>query len=178
MTPHIESKLTDISPLVIMPGDPKRVEYIANNYLNDAYLVNSVRGELAYTGYYKGKRKNVFYPFFALPFQKRRLRIHQDGKDEDRNPQYVQNIRDGALIGYKYFDLSHTSRVFLNLKGKFKGKISIRFEEKWKDLYSVDVNTKGKGRICISFNSEDKKKALYFHFEGKGRLDFYSFILE
>lgn len=55
MTPHIESKLTDISPLVIMPGDPKRVEYIANNYLNDAYLVNSVRGELAYTGYYKGK---------------------------------------------------------------------------------------------------------------------------
>lgn len=33
MTPHIESKLTDISPLVIMPGDPKRVEYIANNYL-------------------------------------------------------------------------------------------------------------------------------------------------
>ena len=82
------------------------------------------------------------------------------------------------LIGYKYFDLSHTSRVFLNLKGKFKGKISIRFEEKGRDAYSVFVDTKEKKQISIPFVSEDKKKALYFHFEGKGRLDFYSFILE
>ena len=67
MTPHIESKLTDISPLVIMPGDPKRVEYIANNYLNDAYLVNSVRGELAYTGYYKGKRITIFSSGMGIP---------------------------------------------------------------------------------------------------------------
>lgn len=158
-------------------GNIAQVE-ITSCGLNGGPLIGKGSYPASICCYYKGKRKNVFYPFFALPFQKRRLRIHQDGKDEDRNPQYVQNIRDGALIGYKYFDLSHTSRVFLNLKGKFKGKISIRFEEKGKDLYSVDVNTKGKERICISFSSQEKKKALYFHFEGKGRLDFYSFILE
>ena len=35
MTAHIESKLEDIVPIVLMPGDPKRAEYIAKNYLTD-----------------------------------------------------------------------------------------------------------------------------------------------
>lgn len=60
MTPHIESKLEDIASTVIMPGDPKRATYIANKFLTDAKLVNEVRGELAYTGYYKGKKVTVF----------------------------------------------------------------------------------------------------------------------
>ena len=67
MTPHIESNLEDIANIVIMPGDPKRVEYIAKNYLTDYKLVNSVRGELAYTGYYKGKRLTVFSSGMGIP---------------------------------------------------------------------------------------------------------------
>lgn len=67
MTPHIESKLEDIASIVIMPGDPKRVEYISNNYLTDSKLVNTVRGELAYTGYYKGKRITVFSSGMGIP---------------------------------------------------------------------------------------------------------------
>lgn len=67
MTPHIESKLEDIAKIVIMPGDPKRVKYIADNYLEDAKLVNEVRGELAYTGYYKGKRVTIFSSGMGIP---------------------------------------------------------------------------------------------------------------
>lgn len=67
MTPHIESKLEDISNIVIMPGDPKRVEYIANNYLDNYKLVNTIRGELAYTGYYKGKRITIFSSGMGIP---------------------------------------------------------------------------------------------------------------
>ncbi len=67
MTPHIESNIEDIANIVIMPGDPKRVEYIKDNYLTDAKLVNSVRGELAYTGYYKGKRVTVFSSGMGIP---------------------------------------------------------------------------------------------------------------
>lgn len=59
-TIHIEAQKEQIAPLVLMPGDPKRVEYIAKNYLTDAILVNSLRGELAYTGYYKDKLVTVF----------------------------------------------------------------------------------------------------------------------
>lgn len=59
-TVHIESEKNDISKVVLMPGDPKRSEYIAKKYLKDYKLVNSVRGCTAYTGYYKDKLVTVF----------------------------------------------------------------------------------------------------------------------
>lgn len=59
MTPHIKAKKEDISKTVLMPGDPMRAKYIAEKFLENYELVNSVRGMLAYTGYYKGKRITV-----------------------------------------------------------------------------------------------------------------------
>lgn len=59
MTPHIEAKIEDIAPNVIMPGDPLRAKYIAETYLTDYKLVNGVRNMYAYTGYYKGKKVTV-----------------------------------------------------------------------------------------------------------------------
>lgn len=59
-TPHIESSKTDIAKTVIMPGDPLRAKYIAEHYLKDYKLVNSVRNILAYTGTYKDKKITVF----------------------------------------------------------------------------------------------------------------------
>ena len=59
-TVHIESNKGDISDIVLMPGDPKRSEYIARNFLKDYRLVNSVRGMTAYTGYYKDRLVTVF----------------------------------------------------------------------------------------------------------------------
>ena len=50
-TPHIESKLEDIAEVVLMPGDPLRAKYIAENFLEDAKLVNTVRNMFGYTGY-------------------------------------------------------------------------------------------------------------------------------
>ena len=60
MTPHISCDKQDIASVVIMPGDPKRVEYIVKNYLTDYKLVNDIRKECGYTGYYKGKRVTIF----------------------------------------------------------------------------------------------------------------------
>ena len=54
-TPHNEANLGDIAKTVIMPGDPLRAKYIAENFLDNYKLVNSVRGIFAYTGKYKGK---------------------------------------------------------------------------------------------------------------------------
>ena len=56
MTPHNTAKKEEIAKVVIMPGDPLRAKYIAENFLENAKLVNSVRGMFAYTGEYKGKR--------------------------------------------------------------------------------------------------------------------------
>ncbi len=59
-TPHIESEKNEISKIVLMPGDPKRCEFIAKEYLTSYKLVNDVRGETAYTGYYKNKLVTIF----------------------------------------------------------------------------------------------------------------------
>lgn len=59
MTPHIEAKKEEIAKTVLMPGDPLRATYIAENFLENIKLVNSVRGIYAYTGFYKGKEISV-----------------------------------------------------------------------------------------------------------------------
>lgn len=58
-TPHNEALKGDIAKTVIMPGDPLRAKYIAENFLDDYKLVNKVRGMYAYTGYYKGNKITV-----------------------------------------------------------------------------------------------------------------------
>ncbi len=59
MTPHIEAKKEEIAKTVLMPGDPLRAKLIADNFLENAKLVNSVRNIFAYTGLYKGKEITV-----------------------------------------------------------------------------------------------------------------------
>lgn len=66
-TAHIESKLEDIAPIVLMPGDPLRAKYIAENFLEDYKLVNKVRNMFGYTGYYKGKKVTVFASGMGIP---------------------------------------------------------------------------------------------------------------
>ena len=66
-TPHISAKLGDFAKTVLMPGDPKRAKFIAENYLENAVLVNDVRGVQGYTGYYKGKRVSVMASGMGQP---------------------------------------------------------------------------------------------------------------
>ena len=58
-TPHIGAKLGDIAETVIMAGDPLRVKFMVETYLEDAKLFNQVRGMLGYTGTYHGQRISV-----------------------------------------------------------------------------------------------------------------------
>ena len=67
MTPHNDAKKEDIADIVLMPGDPLRAKYIADNFLTDSKLINSVRNMFGYTGYYKGKRITVFASGMGMP---------------------------------------------------------------------------------------------------------------
>lgn len=58
-TPHIEAKENEFAKTVIMPGDPKRARFIAENFLENPKLISEVRGIPAYTGTYKGKLVSV-----------------------------------------------------------------------------------------------------------------------
>ena len=58
-TPHNSAKIGDIAETVVMCGDPLRVKYIAETYLENPVCFNEVRGMLGYTGFYNGKRVSV-----------------------------------------------------------------------------------------------------------------------
>lgn len=67
-TPHIDLQ-NDLGfgKTVLMPGDPLRAKYIADNFLTDAVLVNGVRGVNGYTGYYKGVKVSVMASGMGMP---------------------------------------------------------------------------------------------------------------
>lgn len=66
-TPHNEANLGDIAKTVIMPGDPLRAKYIAENFLENFKLVNQVRGMYAYTGKYKDIEITVMASGMGMP---------------------------------------------------------------------------------------------------------------
>lgn len=66
-TPHISAKKEDIAKTVLMPGDPLRAKFIAETYLENAVLINNVRGIHGYTGEYKGKKVSVMASGMGMP---------------------------------------------------------------------------------------------------------------
>ena len=66
-TPHITAKKDDFAKTVLMPGDPLRAKFIAENFLTNAKLVNNVRGIQGYTGLYKGERVSVMASGMGMP---------------------------------------------------------------------------------------------------------------
>lgn len=67
MTIHCNANKNDIEKNVLMPGDPLRAKYIAENFLTDVKLVNTVRNMLAYTGKYGDKKVTVFSSGMGMP---------------------------------------------------------------------------------------------------------------
>lgn len=63
---HIEAN-ADIAEVVLMPGDPLRAKYIAENFLEDAKLVTSIRNMFGYTGYYKDTKVTVMGSGMGMP---------------------------------------------------------------------------------------------------------------
>ncbi len=66
-TPHINSKPEDFGKTVLMPGDPLRAKFIAENFLENSILVNNVRGVQGYTGSYKGVKVSVMASGMGMP---------------------------------------------------------------------------------------------------------------
>ncbi len=66
-TPHISAQPGDFGKTVLMPGDPLRSKFIAENFLENATLVNNVRGVQGYTGFYKGVKVSVMASGMGIP---------------------------------------------------------------------------------------------------------------
>ena len=109
-TPHNKAKSGEIAKTVIMPGDPLRAKYIAENFLEDYKLVNDVRCAYAYTGKYKGKEITIMASGMGMPSMG--IYCYELYKYYD-----VENIiRVGSCGGYKpelkLFDIILAEKVY------------------------------------------------------------------
>lgn len=67
MSEHISARPGEIAASVLLPGDPLRAKYIAENYLEDPVLINTIRGMSGYTGKWNGKPVTVFPTGMGTP---------------------------------------------------------------------------------------------------------------
>lgn len=99
MSTHIESSKDSVSNIVLMPGDPKRCEYIAKKYLANARLINNVRGMTAYTGYYKSIKITLFPSGMGNPS----MGIYSHELFKEYDVKYI--IRIGTMGAYTDLNL-------------------------------------------------------------------------
>ncbi|WP_089852949.1 family 43 glycosylhydrolase [Halolactibacillus miurensis] len=101
----------------------------------------------------------------------------QDG--EDRPIQYIANMHDGSVVGFKYFNMMNLNKLAIKVKSKMNGKILVSTELNGKQMTAIDVKS------CEEFSWFSSRElenvegivALYFMFIGEGVLDFLSFEL-
>jgi purine-nucleoside phosphorylase len=110
MSIHISAHPDEIAKIVLMPGDPLRAKYIADNYLQDVKLVNKTRNAFYYTGTYKDKRITVGASGMGCPS----IGIYSYELFNEYNVDCI--IRIGTCGAYttdlKLFDLINTERAF------------------------------------------------------------------
>lgn len=109
------------------------------------------------------------YPYFT-----------QEGGDrEGGSDQYIANMCDGAVAGFKYFDLTSTKEISVNIRGKAEGVLHISTEEYGVPAAEIPVVS---SRKLQSFHAPMKARAgrqpLFFKFTGRGSFDFISFELK
>lgn len=104
-THHISAQPGEIAKTVIMPGDPLRAKYIAENFLEDVVMVNEIRCMYAYTGTYKGKKVSVMASGIGAPT----MGVHAW---ELYNLYDVENIIRVGTTGGIHMDLAIGDIVF------------------------------------------------------------------
>ncbi|MBQ7227231.1 MAG: family 43 glycosylhydrolase [Clostridia bacterium] len=102
----------------------------------------------------------------------------QTGEDrESDGDQYIANIRDGSVAGYKYFDFDGAKSLTVSVKGNGVGKFTVT-DENGNVVSIVSITAqKDYKDFTADLNVSDGTHALFFKYEGKGRIDFNKFIL-
>lgn len=107
--------------------------------------------------------------------------ITQEGEDRECEPgQYLKGMKQGCLVGYKYFDFQSTKKITFNIRGNASGILKVSLKEK--DMYVKDIHIElieeSWTSIEANVDFQDGVHALYFEFVGEGSFDMLSFILD
>ncbi|MBU3088287.1 purine-nucleoside phosphorylase [Clostridium gasigenes] len=139
-TPHIKPNGVEIAETILLPGDPLRAKFIAENFLENPIMFNEVRGMLGYTGEYKGKKISVMGTGMGTPSMalyswelinifgvKNLIRIGSCGAIQDNMNLYDIVLAMGVATDSNY---AHQ----FNLPGQFPITASYQLLEKAKKI--------------------------------------------
>lgn len=107
--------------------------------------------------------------------------ITQDKKDGDVTArQYIANMRDGAVAGFKYFEITELSKIEMTIRGKASGKIEILEGNNVQKIGEIEVkqNTKEWTKVSADILPIPKGiESIYFKYHGMGSVDFLEFCM-
>lgn len=112
------------------------------------------------------KQSRLFDPF-----------ITQTGRDREYDPcQYIANIGNGTLIGYRYFDLSEARGIGLELASRASGTLEVAYTRDGAAVAEIPVK-RGQKAALAKLPSGSSSSELWLSFKGRGRMDLYAFTL-
>ena len=118
-----------------------------------------------------------FYKVFRKLAPNHAFLTQEDKDNEERESQYIKNVNKHTIIGYKYFKFdSDTKKISIQIKGSMKGTIIVRDDENGNIVSKINI--KPSKKLTTFEGVLDIKKdvsALFFTFEGKGKVNFYTF---
>ena len=108
----------------------------------------------------------------------------QDGEDREDDPnQYIANIKDGTMAGFKYFRLPRKGGIEVRVRGTAEGKFLVFADDREK-IGEIMIRADAgewesfSGEYSLDTAEQEKTTALYFVFQGTGKIDFYDFCLK
>jgi len=106
--------------------------------------------------------------------------LTQDGEDREDNPnQYIANMLDGSIAGFKYFDMKDTSIISVKVAGSGVGELQVSTTIRGEKVAVIPISPmKEKEMYTAPIQIDDGVNALYFTYRGEGSINFYSFLLE
>ena len=122
---------------------------------------------------------------YDAPDRKKVLKTHpyftQSGGDREKNgDQYIANMRDGAVAGFKYFRMGAAAKIRIVIRGKANGTMQVATDPDFQYIAAnLPVrNLKGKKTIRSRFSAPKGVMPLFFRYRGEGSIDFLAFMLE
>lgn len=135
----------------------------------EARIACNLRGAKGTFAYVRLHHKEKGYPYFT-----------QSGTDREQDgDQYIANMQDGAIAGYKYFLFAGENRITVNTRGQGSGKLMVYTESTGMPAAEIPVSGSEDWKSHTAGMAPlTGKQPLYFVFRGSGSLDFYSFAME
>lgn len=104
----------------------------------------------------------------------------QDGEDRENNPgQYVANLRDGSVVGFKYFNVTELKKISVRTRGSGSGEIQILTDLLENPFASIVISSSDEWTVSsVECYLKQGVTALWFCYKGSEAIDFESFTLE